>query len=365
MEVPLSRALSRAAARATEEGDPVAADVARWLATVSAQPTPTPTPTSQQQQQQPIVRTVGEALAGGEEAVLDALLPPTSDLHDANALLLALARQVCPRGRTALAALTTETVATGVAGLDEALRGGFARGHVSELVGPAGMGKTQFCLTIAAREAAAGRGVVYVETEGKFPAARLGEMLAARGASPAAAANVSVVLAGSLNSAQLHATMSSLETRILETNASVVVLDSVATICRGEFKREELVERQRVLSKLASTLKLMAETLHVAVVVTNHVVGGPSSSSSSSSAAAAAIERGTAILSDTKNLTAALGNTWSHAINVRVVLERGDDGVSRARVAKSPLSMEAACAYDVSQAGGRGLPLPPDPVEER
>eukprot|EP00959_Pyramimonas_sp_CCMP1952_P256680 5362501-Pyramimonas_sp.AAC.1 len=41
--------------------------------------------------------------------------------------------------------------ATTLPPLDEALRGGIPSGGITELVGPAGVGKTQFCIMLAAR----------------------------------------------------------------------------------------------------------------------------------------------------------------------------------------------------------------------
>ena len=63
--------------------------------------------------------------------------------------------------------------------LDEALGGGVPTGSITELVGPAGAGKTQFCLTLAVAAAAPTHvggldsGVVFVDTEQKFSGARV------------------------------------------------------------------------------------------------------------------------------------------------------------------------------------------------
>lgn len=64
--------------------------------------------------------------------------------------------------------------------LDDALRGGLPAGSVTEVVGPAGLGKTQLCLTMCVvgcmdRVAAQGK-VLYLDTERKFSAERLAQI---------------------------------------------------------------------------------------------------------------------------------------------------------------------------------------------
>ena len=63
-------------------------------------------------------------------------------------------------------------------------RAGVPTGSITELVGPAGAGKTQFCLTLAVAAAAPRRlggldaGVVFVDTEQKFSGARVAQIAA-------------------------------------------------------------------------------------------------------------------------------------------------------------------------------------------
>jgi len=75
---------------------------------------------------------------------------------------------------------------THLAALDLALKGGVPTGSISELVGPAGAGKTQFCLTLAVAAAAPKSvggldgGVVFIDTEQKFSGVRLAEIARAK-----------------------------------------------------------------------------------------------------------------------------------------------------------------------------------------
>jgi RAD51-like protein 1 len=76
--------------------------------------------------------------------------------------------------------------ATTLPRLDDALRGGLPSGGITELVGPAGVGKTQVCMMLAAMMGmpvavgGGGGGVLYIDTETKFSSARLVEIAVAR-----------------------------------------------------------------------------------------------------------------------------------------------------------------------------------------
>jgi DNA repair protein RadB len=57
-------------------------------------------------------------------------------------------------------------LSTGSKALDDLLEGGFEGGAITLLFGEAGTGKTNICLQVASMVAAAGKKVVYIDTEG-------------------------------------------------------------------------------------------------------------------------------------------------------------------------------------------------------
>lgn len=65
---------------------------------------------------------------------------------------------------------------TGMQSLDKCLRGGFRSGTISELVGRAGVGKSQLALQLCIMAAKYGQGSVYIDTETKLSLGRLEEM---------------------------------------------------------------------------------------------------------------------------------------------------------------------------------------------
>ena len=223
--------------------------------------------------------------------------------------------------------------------LDSALGGGVPTGSITELVGPAGAGKTQFCLTLAVAAAAPRRlggldaGVVFVDTEQKFSGARVAQIAAnvfpsAYGVSSDDAAHERdakatalraltekiLVLTPSTLSETLQR-LSGLEEALVDHAVRLLVVDSVAALARAEFGvgRGQIARRQELLGQIASVLKQQAERLHMAALVTNQVTtrmradDGADAGESSGAGAGAA--------------TAALGVKWAHCVNTRLVLE--------------------------------------------
>ena len=116
-----------------------------------------------------------------------------------------------------------------------ALGGGVSRGRVTELVGRAGAGKTQGCLTLAAACASRGDAMVYVDTEGSFRAQRCGRSrkLEARPIREELLQRVHVLRPQ--NREELLAALETgvVEERARQARAALVVVDSVAAAARG------------------------------------------------------------------------------------------------------------------------------------
>jgi RAD51-like protein 1 len=253
---------------------------------------------------------------------------------------------------------------TGLATLDSALRGGFPLGGVTELVGPAGVGKTQFCLLAALhavlpRACGGGMGAacIYIDTEKKFSPQRMEQMVTSRYPDFAHALKTSqgiqsvieslgkrVLVHYPQSSGELLDNLNHLEAQIIDHGVRLVLVDSIASLVRSEYGKGQTVQRQEMLGQQAARLKFLAEKLQVAVVVTNQVTtkiqegaGGDGGSTSS--------------------LGAALGVKWAHAVNTRLHLEI-IEGERYVRVAKSPLCPHVLVPYLITALG-------PEPHPER
>ena len=153
---------------------------------------------------------------------------------------------------------------THLAAVDIALGGGIPTGGISELVGPAGAGKTQMCLALSAvcatpREAGGmGGGVVYIDTEQKFSGARLIEIARAKFPevyqtnNPAAEEQllnrVTIITPTTLT--ELNQRLGGLAEALIDRRVKLVVIDSMAAVARVEFGRGQLVERQGSRNRL-------------------------------------------------------------------------------------------------------------------
>ncbi|KAI9027946.1 P-loop containing nucleoside triphosphate hydrolase protein [Hyaloraphidium curvatum] len=306
--------------------------------------------------------------------------------------MLMAARSATPKKRTALqlyslgsavtrgAAYPTR-ISTGLADVDEVLLGGLRHGTLSEIVGPNGVGKTQLVLQLCAMAGQHGH-VLYFDAENAFNAQRLLEIASLRFpetyASTAALEDLSkrTHVFAVTSARELGAKLGELENFIAINGVRLIVVDSVAALVRRDFgiggghdsdgrQGGNAAQISDLLSAEASKMKYLAEHYNLAVVATNHVT-------------TTSVRQ-----SDERMVTAALGNTWHHATNMRIVLEYlvanadlSTTGQNRAirtagdtmvegrpttrvlRIAKSSVAAAASFPYVIDGAGLRLLATP-------
>ena len=242
-----------------------------------------------------------------------------------------------------------EFLATEIAPLDKHLHGGLPSKSVTEIVGPSGAGKTQFCLMMTCKailpreEGGLGGKVVYIDTEGAFSAGRLQEIAATRfpwfydSAERLSDLLSSVLVKPIGSSLELNALLEEMELLVMTEGVRFLVLDSVASKIRNEFDSTQMQKRQAMLLEQAQTLKQLAERFNIPVLVSNQVT----------------TRVGEKV--DESFITAALGPLWAHAVNTRLVLEKMSEtdrvGTKRLWAAKSPLCSVAFLACDVTAKG--------------
>lgn len=320
------------------------------------------------------VRTAADLLGLGALEVAELL---DLDPKAAGDLMARVSADVAPRPTTVLAlhqtrgaAGTQRHVPTLLQGLDAALRGGVPPGAITELVGPAGVGKTQMCFMVtlsalvgehlqqqrgAGNNPADGQGggsVLYIDTERKFSAARLAQMAAARFPQHFPGGRDDpmlhkllqhVLVVSPANTRELTQRLQDMEHSLIERRVKLVLLDSVASLARVDFGVGETLDRQQQLSQQAALLKHYADTFQVPVVVTNHVtttVGG----------AAVHDFQQPQPQHQGAHVTAALGALWAHAVNIRLVMQHGRQGRT-IQIAKSPSAPHVSFPYDITTAG--------------
>ncbi|CAD7697991.1 unnamed protein product [Ostreobium quekettii] len=296
------------------------------------------------------------------------------------ALVLAVSKHVAPTPARAYE-LQHQTTPKGrhlptcIQELDTALRGGIPSGSLTELVGPAGVGKTQFCLQLSVSAAkprhagGLGRHVHYFDTEKKFTSNRvaeiaehqIGQVPGSKNLVEETLANISVMRPGTAG--ELLQSIKSLESSIIELQVGLVLLDSVAALVRTGYGHEQLVERQEMLGLQAASLKYLAQIFDIPVVVTNQVMArfqtqstpGPEASIQAFSRSTTPLhghpDQGSRLATAAdSSVMAALGTKWAHCVNTRLVLERVGQGRC-IKIAKSPSCPNAATAFRITHRG--------------
>lgn len=229
-----------------------------------------------------------DALEFTEQELADTLDISISSARDAQ---LSIARQIIPEPvsvRDMLA--STRRLSSSLFSLDTLLGGGFEESWLVELVGEAGAGKTQLCLTLCAKALLGGSEVFWLDTENTFRPDRLIDLL---GCQQNVLNRIHVRRCASLS--ELVDACVDLSAIINENNQlPLVVIDSVAAATIGHSA--SLIDRNEAIHRIAR----MSKTWKAVTVVTNHLrarmrENGPSSQ-------------------------AALGNTWAHDVTCRIVM---------------------------------------------
>uniref|UniRef100_A0A7S3PN31 RecA family profile 1 domain-containing protein n=1 Tax=Aplanochytrium stocchinoi TaxID=215587 RepID=A0A7S3PN31_9STRA len=276
-------------------------------------------------------------------------------LWEAKELLEMVSIETAPKIHTLLRLQQSDSLCnrTGIRELDSALRGGLRSGHIHEIVGRAGAGKTQFCLTLAVVVASTGRGVIYIDTENKFSAERIVEIASSRKflMSVEEIAKRVIVIKPS-NSKQVLKQLQGMEAVIISNKVGLVLVDSIAALVRLDYStRSRIVARQRMLSKQASQLKYLANAFSIPILVTNQV-------SSFDGAVSLKTAEGVSLECTSSEpsyamFNPALGNTWAHCVNVRILLEviSEQQTTRRLRIVKSPSCAAKTVYVDLTISG--------------
>ncbi|XP_077567635.1 DNA repair protein RAD51 homolog 2 [Stigmatopora nigra] len=244
---------------------------------------------------------------------------------------------------------------TSIPALDKVLRGGLPCGSLTEVTGPSGCGKTQFCLmlsvvaTLPKELGGLDRSVIYIDTESAFSAERLVEIAKNRFTDYYKSKDKVLQMASrvhifrEMTCQDVLCRLEILEEIIISTRAGLIILDSVASVVRKEFDTTlpgNLIHRSNLLGQESTILKYLAHQFNIPVVLTNqittHIVNQGS---------------GTATEGDSGMVTAALGNTWSHSVNTRFIMQYDDGRQRQLLIAKSPVAPFVMLNYTIQKEG--------------
>ncbi|KAL2487797.1 DNA repair protein RAD51-like protein 2 [Forsythia ovata] len=275
----------------------------------------------------------------------------------------------CPSYQTALSLLEQRIqneylaghLPTRLKGLDAALCGGIPFGVVTELVGPAGIGKTQFCLKLAllaslpSSHGGLDGHVIYIDVESKFSSKRMIEMgvnsfpkiFHTEGMAKEMAGRILVLQPASLF--EFTESLQQIKVSLLQHHVKLLIIDSMTALVSSENGQGP--PRQHALGWHISFIKSLAEFSRIPVVVTNQVRSQGRDEASrylfQDQNRTDAPEDPTSLDS---HLVAALGIQWAHAVSIRLVLE-SRSGQRFIKLAKSSISPPMAFLFNITGSG--------------
>ncbi|PUZ63785.1 hypothetical protein GQ55_3G094800 [Panicum hallii var. hallii] len=235
-------------------------------------------------------------------------------------------------------------------------------GKLTEVVGPSGIGKTQFCLKLALLAALPeyyggldGR-VVYIDTESKFSSRRMIEIgqksfpqiFRQEGLAQKMAGRILVMRPASL--ADFTKSLEQMKVTLLQHDVKLLIVDSMAALMSLGNEKATAGFRQHPLRWALSFLKSIAEFSRIPVVVTNQVRSQSNDDGYHFSFEVDRKDGNNCAERFDSHLIAALGIQWAHAVTVRLVFE-SHSGHRFIKVAKSPMSPAVAFPFAVESSG--------------
>lgn len=209
----------------------------------------------------------------------------------------------------------------------------FVPGHVVEIAGESGCGKTQLCLQLCVAAqlpmefGGLGSNAMYVTTEGNIPTERLCDIIdGMRRTIPGALPPNP--LEGIIVSKMLHycsdryaELFQDCERTCDEKGIRLVVVDSIAGMFRGRNEMEDPIHRSEAIWSIAQVLHSIASK-GIVVVVVNQVTSVIDKFPSSGGGVGGVLNR----------VSPALGLSWSNTVNTRVLVTqthlKHDDGTT-------------------------------------
>lgn len=164
-------------------------------------------------------------------------------------------------------------ISAGSFDLNKWLFGGYEKDIITTIYGPAGSGKTNFCLLAAVSQAKKQRRVIFVDTEGGFSIERVKQLV---GEEYDKLLGNLLILKPTSFQEQEHAFLRLLQ-ELKKQSVGLIIVDGMTMLYRlelAEAKKQNVEQVQEINSKLARQMRILAEIARkkqIPVLVSNQV----------------------------------------------------------------------------------------------
>lgn len=258
------------------------------------------------------------------------------------ALDLHRAQRILPSDATDYDTIERWFLKTGVRDLDKLMGGGLSSKFITEISGPPGIGKTQFCMTTLllsltnssslVTDFSPPPSVIYIDTELKLDPGRLVQMAQHR--YPAIYGTIStqqkkaldallgrVKIIRPTSSKELQHEIEQLQAMAITSRAVLIIIDSVAALVRKEAMTER--DREEFFMRQSVSLKRIAELCNCVVLVTNQA--SPGSGEEGGAGLGGEFGELHSMTNDWgTRMLPTLGPSWHHCVSVRLTMSRSN-----------------------------------------
>jgi len=167
--------------------------------------------------------------------------------------------------------MTNDKISAGSYDLNTWLYGGYENGIISSVYGPAGSGKTNFCILASVSQAKHGKKVFFIDTEGGFSVERVKQI--AKESYKDVLENIFLIKP--VNFEEQKKAFDKLLKEIKLSDLGLIVVDGMTMLYRIELAEAKSDEQVREINaELARQMRELAEisrTKNIAVLITNQV----------------------------------------------------------------------------------------------
>lgn len=165
-------------------------------------------------------------------------------------------------------------ISTGSYDLNQWLYGGYEKGIITMIVGPAGSGKTNFTVLTSCSQAKKGNKVIFIDTEGGFSVERVKQIIGENYEETLK----NIFLLSPTNFEEQKKSFSELMNKLKKETISLIIVDGMATLYRLELgeaiKSEDEREISDVNRKVAGQMRILSEISrkkNIPIIITNQV----------------------------------------------------------------------------------------------